>query len=92
MIHEVVTAVHDEMYECIEQGMGNMYLEREYGMALVSVEVEIRRLRNGMLYDDVDVVITHDGHDGRSTRLEKAIGEALPCWFNVEREVLEQVA
>ena len=92
LINEIARAVHDEMYDCISQDWDRLSWEREYGLALVRVEVELVRLRNGMYIDDVDVAVMHDDSTHESPLLEKAIREALPDWFNVKDEVERQIA
>ena len=92
LIIDIARAVHDEMYDCISQGWDRLSWEREYGLALVRVEVALVRLRNGMYIDDVDVAVMHDDNGHESPLLEKAIREALPDWFNVKDEVERQIA
>ena len=88
LLNEIAGDVHYEMQTAIEDGYDWIRYEKEYGAALVLVEVREIPMSNGMVYDDVEVAIQHDDDDRRlSPLLEKAIREALPDWFEIKREV-----
>ena len=92
LVSEIASAVREEMAECIGQGMGCMYWEKEYGLATVCVEVKEVLLRNGMMIDDVDAWVQHDDCTHQSPLLENEIRKALPDWFKVKSEVGRQIA
>ena len=91
LFKDIKRAVHEQMRESIYDGDERMYMELEYGMALVAIEVHEVRLRNGMLYDDVDVAITHDEMEHKSPLLTQAVREILPNWFDVKYEVEQEI-
>lgn len=83
---EVASEVRDMMQRAIMDGYDSVYYEKEYGTALVVVEVYQRKV-SGWWQTFTDVIVSHESAWHTSPLLTKAIQAILPSWDTMEKEV-----
>lgn len=83
--NEVAQELREQMATAIECGHDELSYEKEYGSALVIVEIYQRRV-GGWLTTFTDVVVAHADARHQSPRLTEAISKALPDWDAMEND------
>lgn len=91
IIRETTNGVLLKMQDTFELGDDRMYYEKEYGNAVVCVEIHEVRCVNGYCIDDVDVWVAHEDSKHDSPLLTEAIRKALPDWWTIKREVEQRM-
>ena len=83
--NEVAQELKAQMAEAIECGDEALYYEKEYGTAIVSVDIYQRRV-SGWWMTFTDVVVAHEDARHQSPRLTEAISKALPDWDRMSED------
>lgn len=91
IIRETTNGVLLKMQDTFELGDDRMHYEKEYGNAVVCVDIHEVRCVNGYCIDDVDVWVAHEDSKHDSPLLTEAIRQALPDWFTIKREVEQRM-
>ena len=81
---EVACDVKHEMQTAIEFGYDSFNYEKEYGTAIVIVEMYQRYVSNYYM-TFVDVVVAHEDAHHQSPRLTNAIKKSLPDFDTMQR-------
>lgn len=83
--NEVAQELKAKMAEAIECGDEALYYEKEYGTAIVTVDIYQRRV-SGWWMTFTDVVVAHEDAHHQSPLLTDAIKQALPDWDKMSED------
>ena len=83
--NEVAQELKAQMAEAIECGDEALYYEKEYGTAIVSVDIYQRRV-SGWWITFQDVVVAHEDARHQSPRLTEVISKAIPDWDKMSED------
>lgn len=86
----IASEVREQIQTAIEYGCEFLYYEKEYGTALVVVDIYPKKLDNGMMMTVTDVQVAHEDARHHSPRLAECIRENLPNWDEMESEVTDR--
>lgn len=83
IICQVAAGVREEMEQSIMRGAYGMHFEQVYGDAYV--DIDIFEEERGYYVDVIEqVMVSHFDTAHRSPRLEQAIREVIPDWWEVK--------
>ena len=84
IVRELSDGVREQMREAILAGDDRATFEKEYGDCVIVVDVRAYGSQITL------AVVSHYDARHKSPRLERVIEDAMPNWYNVEREVASE--
>lgn len=89
IIYDVLVDVRKDMEKAILMGANGIHYEREYGDAYIDVEI-YKEKRNNYIFENSEVLVNHIDTKHKSPLLEQAIKDALPSWFAMQKDLMEE--
>lgn len=92
LVKEIAKEVREEMHYSIECGLDRMSYEHDLIDCTIMIECHRVRCVNGMVISDYDVWVARDNEEHKNPNVINTIRQALPEWYEVERQYEEEQA
>lgn len=90
LVKEIANDVRDEMRSSIEAGQEWFYYEHDLKDCTINIECKRVGCINGMVITDYDIWVVRDNVWHENPIVINTIRQAMPEWYDIEREVEEQ--